>query len=221
MRRLVALLAGVVLLTGCSTEIAGTAGMPGPAVGPVVSKYDLQQRLVGAMLTEPELTQAGLHWLQEPLPFIESQNSRYKFIYDCPSHLPSDVAIQAAEYATATSGNFDHGTYLYVMTASYRGPSGPTAVAQGRALSGCIGLPGATKVTLPPLNGADEQAAFCGDDVGFSGFHRVCVLLLGRQNAATVAAYSVSDKNRAIPPTQMETDLPRVAQLLATALTRA
>ncbi|MEV5299668.1 hypothetical protein [Amycolatopsis methanolica] len=221
MRRLAALLAAVLVLAGCSTEIAGTADVPAPGTGPVVSKYDLQQRLVGAMPTDPELAQLGLHWLQEPLPFIESQNSRYKFIYDCPDHLPSDVAIQAAEYATATSGNFDHGTYLYLTTASYRGPTGPTAVAQGRALSGCIQLPGATKVAVPPLVGADEQAAFCGDSIDSFGFNRVCVLLLGRQNAAMVAAYSVSDRNPAVPPAQMETDLPRVGQMLATALTRA
>ncbi|ROS42273.1 hypothetical protein [Amycolatopsis thermoflava] len=221
MRGLAALLAAVLVLAGCSTEIAGTADVPGPGTGPVVSKYDLQQRLVGAMPTDPELAQLDLHWSSPPLPFIESENSRYKFIYDCPGYLPSDVAIQAAEYGTAGSGSFDHGTTLFVMTASYRGPSGPTAVAQARTFRGCIQLPGAVRVPLPPLVGADEQAAFCGDTTDSFGFNRVCILLLARQNAATVATYSVDDKNAAVPPVQMETDLPRVGQMLATALTRA
>lgn len=221
MRRLAALLAAVLVLAGCSTEIAGTADVPGPGTGPVVSKYDLQQRLVGAMPTDPELDQLGLHWSSPPLPFIESENSRYKFIYDCPSYLPSDAGIQAAEYGTATSGSSDHGMTLYVMTASYRGPSGPTAVAQARTFRGCIKLPGAVRVPLPPLVGADEQTAFCADTTDWRGFNRVCVLLLATQNAATVATYTVDDKDPAVPPAQMQTDLPRVGQMLATALTRA
>ncbi|WP_435186325.1 hypothetical protein, partial [Amycolatopsis thermoflava] len=65
------------------------------------------------------------------------------------------------------------------------------------------------------------QAAFCGDTTDSFGFNRVCILLLARQNAATVATYFIGDKNPAVPPVQMETDLPRVGQMLATALIRA